>query len=873
MSQARWQIKTAQEDVGVESADPDVATPNPDQNGETLPPNFATRLGMLAILNYLMERFSKLANDYQIPAQQYQQFVGAQIEQFKMQNKLKDADFVTAMSTGGASPDTIRATTGEFQALFNTLVNVYDKQDVEKNSAEAMQYCEEPADGSYNGGKGSGQNLWRTLGGRFQTEFEKVVNEFRRAQTPTQPYAAQVPQAQAPRAAAMWSRTKKAQFDPMQQPQQPGPLATGQYQSVSQLRDELISLGPKPETYEKIMTLVGPDREDDAKDALASFFQGLSASLFTLYDMLVTVGVASPIDAEIVEKLMSQHPELSDEGKEQEKSSVHAGLFLPIPTSGLNTMEKTAGGSVGGAGSGYPAYTAGGCGENRMCPKIRQPVSTFICRYHCLDGLNIDDHQTLCGEAIWRQTVMDKFSREYRDKDGKWVGGYLNKRFEIQQDDGGHPALIKPGERSNPIHEDAWSLEKRLAEMRKTESKSRGYSETPGDGPKDLYNFDQHDIKKGPKSPQLTEKKKDGIAKLANADSMFAKTAQGDPFKDVPWAKPTSEEGKEDYEPTEQDLKDVKSKPPKSKKGKWPPPDSEIPWAKDEKKSFNLKRQKLAHGLYAPNNPADRDYGGDKSGGGDPLAEKNVGKVGMQCPFCGKKFAPGRAGVCDVKVLHAGTPNQRTHPPTQLQTLNQGQATQMSGAVDNTGMIPAASDAEIIVANGIYRASKNGVSAYGDTAEQAFEKLARGLAETSSGSFDEEAMDIMNFRRKDEGMMKEMAPAIQNPMQEEVPVGNEVPPMAPAVDPQQKIEFQDGVSVDKTSPIPSESQGPSEFFPPETVPPTGWQVPGEDDGSPHVDAGDLDKELEAAAAGMHPEEHKAIVEQAISSGAHPRQGE
>lgn len=872
MPEARWQIITAQGvgDVGDESADPDVATPDAQQQGEPLPQNFATRLGMLAVLNYLAEKFSREANDYNIPAQQYQQFLGNQIEQFKVQNKLKDADFVTAMSTGGTDPNTIRATTAAFTGLFNTLGNVYDKASVAQASAEAMLYPEEPQDGSYNGGKGTGQTLWKTLGGRFQTQFTKLVNEFKSAQTPMQPFAAQPPQAQMPARAAM----KKAQFDQMQQPQQ-GPLATGQYQSVSQLRDELISMGPKPETYERIMMLVGPDREDDAKEALSSFFQGMSASLFTLYDMLVDVGVASPIDAEIVEKLMSQHPELSNDNTQ--KGPVHAGLFLPVTTSGLNTMEKTASGSVGGAGSAYPAYVAGGCGENRMCPKIRQPVSTFICRYHCLDGLNIDDHQTLCGEAIWRQTVMDKFSREYRDADGKWVGGYLNKRFEIHQDDGGHPALLKPGERSAPIHEDAWSLEKRLAEMRKTESGDRGYSETPGDGPKDLYNFDQHDLMKGPKNPQLTEKKKD---KIASTDSMFEKTAAGNEFKKVPWAKPEPNEGKE--EPSEQDLKDAKIKPPKKKPSNWPPPDKEIPWAKDDKKSFNLKRSKEAktgndwaitkeaHGLYAPMNPATRDQGGDKSGQGDPLGEANVGKVGMTCPFCHKTCAPGQK-MCDVKMTADGRP----HPPTQLQTLNQGQAVNMSGAVDNAGMIPAAVDANIVVANGIYKASKDGVSAYGDSAEQALEKLARGLADTHSRPIADEAAGLMNFRREDEGM-KEMQPAVQNPVQGEVPVGNGIPPAAPApaMQPQQKIQFQEGKPVNKTSPVPTESQGPSEFYPPETVPPTGWQVPGEtDDGGPHVDAGHLDKELETAAAGMHPDEHKAIVEQAISSGAHPRQGE
>lgn len=306
--------------------------------------------------------------------------------------------------------------------------------------------------------------------------------------------------------------------------QTPGPLSTEMYVSVEQLKNDLLRQGPESDLYNKILQIVGPQNEDNAKGALSDFFQGMPGAIGAIYDMLVENGIASPIDKGLLEELMQQHPQLNPDNNGQNIQQ-QAGLFLPPPNSGLYTteegMQKLASGGIGSTSpqGGYLMY---GPEDVRMCPKIRNLVSTFICRYHCLDGIQIED-QVVCGEAIWRGNVMDKYSREYRDEDGNWVGGYINKRFEVDRNTGGHPYQLKPGQRHAPIHEDAWSMEKRLEEMRRSQGDKRGYSETPGD-PKDLYNFDQHDLAKGPKSPQLFIKKKDGIAKIA-ANGQEIKTA------------------------------------------------------------------------------------------------------------------------------------------------------------------------------------------------------------------------------------------------------------------------------------------------------------------------------------------------------------
>jgi hypothetical protein len=537
-SAARWSI-TAQADPPV--ADPD--NPEPEATEKLkLPDDFVERLTKLALVNYVAYEFLPNNNKYNnlnisalVPGVREKVLV-----QQQMLPSRTDTNFTTPLQLSGKKFDQPSAFMPRDATVLATNLEAsgnYDPVQLETMVPRMNDITNQ------------GPTAAPSISVAFENvpEFKAGIASLKAQQN----VRTQIPLGQT---SFNKSRTIKAQSEQIEQ----GPLSIGRYESISQLRDDLIAMGPRPETYERIMGMVGQENEDDAKDALASFFQGMASSLCLLYDMLVNAGMANPIDAEIVEKLMNQHPNLSDDKDGQKTSAVKKdhkveGLYIPDNNSGLHTVagakiEKTA-------GNNYPAYMTHGPGENRFCPKIRQPVSTYICRYHCLDGIAVDDHQVICGEALWRQHVMDKFSVEHRDADGKWVGGYLEKRFEIHHDDGGHPALLKPGTRHAPIHEDAWSLEKRMSEMRKSEGKDRGYN-TSADS-KDLYNFDQHDLSKGPKNPQAFEKKKDGIAKLAEvkvAQSMFP--PPGSPPDDFDVG-PQSDESSPPYEPTDEDMEDM----------------------------------------------------------------------------------------------------------------------------------------------------------------------------------------------------------------------------------------------------------------------------------------------------------------------------
>jgi len=82
-------------------------------------------------------------------------------------------------------------------------------------------------------------------------------------------------------------------------------------------------------------------------------------------------------------------------------------------------------------------------------------------------GIKMDDSLFIDYEAVWRGNVMDKYSRPYRNSDGEYVGGYIEKRFEV---DKWMPPTnnyqLKPGERRRNYLPEFRSTEARMQHMR-----------------------------------------------------------------------------------------------------------------------------------------------------------------------------------------------------------------------------------------------------------------------------------------------------------------------------------------------------------------------------------------------------------------------
>lgn len=109
----------------------------------------------------------------------------------------------------------------------------------------------------------------------------------------------------------------------------------------------------------------------------------------------------------------------------------------------------------------------------RVCPKLpysvgKRLISTYNCRHYCLDSLVLDDtpDKVYCMETLWRRHMMDKFAREFKNDEGKWVGGYINERFQVFHNDGGNQMELPNGERTRKPRPHQYSTERRLEEGR-----------------------------------------------------------------------------------------------------------------------------------------------------------------------------------------------------------------------------------------------------------------------------------------------------------------------------------------------------------------------------------------------------------------------
>ena len=99
--------------------------------------------------------------------------------------------------------------------------------------------------------------------------------------------------------------------------------------------------------------------------------------------------------------------------------------------------------------------------------------------HYYTDDLRFDEDPShvYSGEAIWRMYVMDKFTADYQDEDGKVVGGYINDRFYRFPTAGtpanpdvdrlqGNQMELAPGERTRKPRPHQYSVERRLEEAR-----------------------------------------------------------------------------------------------------------------------------------------------------------------------------------------------------------------------------------------------------------------------------------------------------------------------------------------------------------------------------------------------------------------------
>ena len=195
----------------------------------------------------------------------------------------------------------------------------------------------------------------------------------------------------------------------------------------------------------KIIAVVGENNEQDIIETCRKIYGGDKNAEDVLYKILASYNVTEPREAN-----MSNINSSSEKGLKKEAQAVmrQDSLYGNLPM--------------------------------RICPKLpkqsagQQLISTYNCRTYCLDSMTLDENpnEVYCLEAIWRRHIMDKFAREFKDKNGKWVGGYINERFQTFHDDGGNQMQLANGERSRQPRPHEWSVERRMEEQRGNKTKS-----------------------------------------------------------------------------------------------------------------------------------------------------------------------------------------------------------------------------------------------------------------------------------------------------------------------------------------------------------------------------------------------------------------
>ena len=98
----------------------------------------------------------------------------------------------------------------------------------------------------------------------------------------------------------------------------------------------------------------------------------------------------------------------------------------------------------------------------------RQPASKWsLIERNKGFGLVVDDVWDIDFESIWRGNLMDKYSRPYRNDDGEYVGGYIQKRFEVDKwiPETNNYQLL-PGQRRRAYVPEQRSIEARMVAQR-----------------------------------------------------------------------------------------------------------------------------------------------------------------------------------------------------------------------------------------------------------------------------------------------------------------------------------------------------------------------------------------------------------------------
>jgi hypothetical protein len=244
------------------------------------------------------------------------------------------------------------------------------------------------------------------------------------------------------------------------------PQSFKKYETHSDLNNMLIEVSNSKNAFQEAWNDImqeNPKEADSAQAALKSYFQGFEIKgeeqklkdAEIIHELIYGKEDTMPIQAPYKEVGASVN-EVSDMIKKLAQKHVgrhEKKAFNVTKTAQHKTMDNAI---------------MWGPGQTRIDPFLHQPVSDWhIVERNKGFGLVVDDVWNIDYETIWRENVMDKYSRPYKNKEGDWVGGYINKRFEVDRNiPETNNMQLKPGQTRKPILPEYGNTESRLQAAR-----------------------------------------------------------------------------------------------------------------------------------------------------------------------------------------------------------------------------------------------------------------------------------------------------------------------------------------------------------------------------------------------------------------------
>lgn len=244
-------------------------------------------------------------------------------------------------------------------------------------------------------------------------------------------------------ASVMFNLKKQGQFLPQQnipyqeegiRPQIEEPINDElKFTDSAELRDWMKQQNDSEVVREKLLNEADNEQSDVIADAVKSFFETKIEEIKLDYAEVIWDNMPNSIKREspnVQENVMTTRYVPANAEKTVKDANEHIKQLAQAGSKKTKVfnLHKTA------QAKSMENVILFGPQQVYLDPFTRQPASEWsLIERNKGFGLVVNDIWNINWEELWRKNIMDKYSKPYRDNDGNWVGGYLQKRFEVDK--------------------------------------------------------------------------------------------------------------------------------------------------------------------------------------------------------------------------------------------------------------------------------------------------------------------------------------------------------------------------------------------------------------------------------------------------------